>query len=208
MTGVGCAPAAIDALAARPRAPPVGEAQATWWTVPAPGSPGSPGGIVVGVPGAALLAARPPRRSSPFGSKASVSSSRRRLGSGSRVGAHAVEALQRELARDLRVVGDQRLVVGLRRRRSRGRGPRDPRSAGRCRRAASATSSAAEPLVPEVERLVGGRRGRRSGAPCRRRRGPRRACGYSKKVRSLPARPSRPRRRGGRRSGRPGSRTS
>ena len=69
------------------------------------------------------------------------------------VGAHAVEALQRELGRDLRVLGapaarrrsvDDELVAA---------GPRSRRSAAASPSRSVSTPSAAEPLLPEVERV-------------------------------------------------------
>ena len=68
------------------------------------------------------------------------------------VGAHALEALQRRLGRDLRVRGGQRLVAARRRRPARGRGPRGRRSAAG-RRRGRGDALRAEPSGPEVERV-------------------------------------------------------
>ena len=73
-----------------------------------------------------------------------------------RVGAHVVEALQRELGRDLRMVGDQRLVARV------GHDQLQPEALGVgedervAHRGSTSMPSRAQPLLPEVERLGGG----------------------------------------------------
>ena len=72
-----------------------------------------------------------------------------------REGADAVEALERELGGDLGVLGDERRVRRSRRPRARARGPPGRRSETRPARRVDAIALAGEPLLPEVERLVG-----------------------------------------------------
>ena len=205
MTGVGCAPAGGDLLLPglvflRRRGPRdvvdgagAGDARVS-------------GRDVVRVPGAALRAAHLPGVVAlRLEGERLLEEAAARLGVG--VGAHAVESLERELARDLGMVRDQRLVVGLRRRRSRGQALRvleAEAGVGALRRDVLARR-AAPPRRRAPRRR---RRGRRSGAPSPPlrarggRAGTRRRSGRFRRF------PSRRRRRGGRRSGRPGSRTS
>ncbi len=127
------------------------EANATWWIVPAPGQRALGRRRVVGVEAAALVAAHLP---APVGAAAEAERvAQQRLAALRRraVGAHALEALQRVLARDVGRVGDQRRIgrggddelvlepfrVGEAQRRVRPRGL-DP---GR-----------GQPLLPEVDR--------------------------------------------------------
>ena len=129
------------------------DAHATWCTVPAPGTPGSSGAVSYSI--------QPPRES-PRVSQRSPAALEAELPRGTarcaaldvaRVRAHALESLQRELARNLRMVGDQRLVGHV----------RDDELVPKPLRIAEATRVAvaldAEPLGPEVERL------RRADAP-------------------------------------------
>ena len=81
MTGVGCAPLAAT-RSCQASCSSGGEAQATWWTVPAPGMPGLAGRVSYAYQ-EPRLAPRTSQVLSPFGSKASVSSRKRLLGSGS-----------------------------------------------------------------------------------------------------------------------------
>ena len=144
MTGVGRSPAAATRRCHSSWSSIV-EAQATWWTAPAPIAPGLLGRRVVRVEAAALLAARLPRVESPTGSNASVSSSAARLASGSRKRAHAVEALERELLRDLGMVGDERRVLRL----DDGQLVLETLGIGEAEEALAALS--ADALLPEVE---------------------------------------------------------
>src|SRR5262249_6778462 len=90
----------------------IGEAHATWCTVPAPPTPGVPGAGLFVVRAAAPSPARPPAVLARlelerfFQELTAVFGIRRER-------AHTVEALQRQLARDLRMLRDQRLVGRL-----------------------------------------------------------------------------------------------
>ena len=88
-----------------------------------------------------------------------------------RVGAHAVEALQRHLARHLRVVGDQRGVGGVADAQLvlESLGIREHQAVPV---AAGLGSLVGQAGRPEVQRLGWTRRATRSGAPCRRPAGP------------------------------------
>ena len=110
--------------------------------------------LVVGVQAAAALAARLPALARRLEAKRVLEQAAARVGL-RRVGAHAVEALQRQLLGHLRMVGDQRRVGDGRDHQlvaePLGVGepqPPSPRS--------TATPSAVEPLGPEPNRLLGG----------------------------------------------------
>ena len=115
---------------------------------------GISGRDVVRVPGAAFVAAHLPGvLALRLERERLLEQAAARLGI--RVGANAVEALERELARDLRVVGDQRLVVGLH------DGDLQAESFGILEAQAAVGALrgdvlVCEPLLPEGERLVGG----------------------------------------------------
>ena len=104
MIGVGCAPpsraASRQAAWSSSR-----EAHATWWTVPAPCRPRSAGAGSYVYARAALLAGEHGVRV-----EAEPVEQRPRAVGVERVRAHAVEALQRMLGRDVGRVGDQRRV--------------------------------------------------------------------------------------------------
>src|SRR5215213_11808140 len=112
MTGVGCAPPSF----ARSRHASwscIVDAQATWWTVPAPPIPAPLSG---GESKEYVELRESPRTShaaSPLRVKPSASSSSPApFGIGAER-THRIEALQSELPRDLRVVGNERLLVRL-----------------------------------------------------------------------------------------------
>jgi len=162
-------------------------AKATWWTVPPPGRPFSAGGSFVCVEPAARLAAHLPGAAFGLEAERPFEEGAALLGV-ARVRANRVESLQCVLAGNFGILGDERLVARVDdlelEDEALGVG-----EAQRALRAFDLDALRAEPLGPEVERLLGRDAEDDGTAPSRRPHGRAARPGYSKNVMSEPALP-------------------